>query len=159
MKAQLTILLTALLLLTTQASAQDGPSEGTRVRIRQKDHPLRIGTLRSLSADSVSWLDSSGTQYVLARQNLELERSLGKRPRFWKHLGITMLGGAVAGGLISAMTWSECESTEFLGCLLVPESRGEAAGYGVLAGAAIGLPIGAIIGAAVKVERWEPVPW
>lgn len=143
----------ALLLWGSSLSAQEPLPDGARVRIMQKQQGRWIGTLRSMSRDSVTVADTVGRVYVLPRQDISLERSRGPGTRFWKHFGLSMAAAGALGGLISAATWSECDD-----CWIYPQSRVEAFGWGFLAGGAIGVPIGVIVGAAVKVERWELVP-
>jgi hypothetical protein len=102
-------------------------------------------------------VDSQGKPTGLALQNIALERSIGRTGRFWKTLGITAGSAAVVGGLISAATWEHCESDGFMSCFMVPASRAEAGILGVIAGGVIGLPLGAVLGAVIKTERWEPL--
>jgi hypothetical protein len=147
----------AMLLSPFAASAQAPRAPETRVRITQQSGLVTVGTLRALSPDSVIYLDRQGKPQGLALQNVELERSIGRTGRFWKTFGITVAAGAAAGGLISAATWEHCESDAFFGCFMVPASRAEAGILGVLAGGVIGIPIGALLGAVIKVEGWEPL--
>ena len=110
-----------------QASTKETAAAETRVRVTQSSGLISVGTLRSLTADSIVFVDAAGKQTGLAVQNVELERSLGRTGHFWKTFGITVGTAAVIGGLLSAATWDPCVSTEFLGCFMVPESRSEAA--------------------------------
>ena len=158
MKSFVPLGIAALLLSGTTALAQQHALDGARVRVLQKQHVAVTGLLRSISADSISVVDSAGKEHVLPRQDAALERSLGKHTKFWKHMGLTMGIAAGVGGLISAASWSECNDTGFLACFLEPESRSEAFAWGVAAGAVVGVPVGALLGAVVKVERWERVP-
>jgi len=146
-----------MLLSPIAAFAQEPPTLETRVRVTQSSGLVTVGTLRSLSADSIVFIDPQGKPTGLALQNVALERSIGRTGRFWKTFGITVAAGAAVGGLISAATWEQCESDAFLGCFMVPASRGEAGILGVLAGGVIGIPVGALLGAVIKVERWEPL--
>lgn len=95
---------------------------------------------------------AAGTERPLSRADLRLERSLGKKGNFGKHFAIATGGIAVAGGLLSALTWNECPE-----CWIHPESRPEAFVWGLAAGGLVGLPIGVSAGLAIKVERWTPV--
>ena len=149
------ILFSSQVAFAQEPELKQAPVPETRIRAKQQSGVVWVGTLRSLSADSVVFVDPNGRQTALALQNLELERSLGRTGNFWKTFGITVASAAVVGGLISAATWDECVSTEFLGCFMVPESRSEAALYGVAAGGVLAIPVGALLGALVKTERWE----
>ncbi|HEY0671150.1 MAG TPA: hypothetical protein VGD27_02730 [Longimicrobiales bacterium] len=152
MKIPLLFLTAALLLLTTSAFGQDVLPEGTRVRVKVEGRPPLIATLRTISADSIWLIDTGGQHRTLARQNAELERSLGKHTRFWHHFGVSIMVTALGGGLLSALTFDECDQ-----CIVAPDSRGEAFVWGFVAGGAIGVPVGALMGALAKVERWEQV--
>ncbi len=151
------VLVFAVLLAPGLATAQGPLAEGARIRIKQPPKVVWVGTLHALSTDSVAFVDAYGKRFSLARHNIEIERSIGRTRNFWKHFGLTIGGGAVVGGLLSAITWTECRDTGFLSCFLVPESRAEAFGYGFLAGGVVGVPVGVLLGSLVKVERWEKV--
>lgn len=153
MKIPLVVVTAALLVLTPSAFAQEVLPEGTRVRVKVGGSPPLIATLRTISADSIWLIDADGKERSLARQNAELERSLGTHTRFWHHFGVSIMVTALGGGLLSALTFDECDQ-----CIVAPDSRGEAFVWGFIAGGAIGVPIGVVLGALAKVERWEPVP-
>ena len=149
------ILLFSPVAFAQEAPTKEAPAAETRVRVTQSSGLVSVGTLYSLSADSVVFVDQHGKPTGLALQNIELERSLGRSGNFWKTFGITVGSAAVIGGLISAATWEECFSDDFMGCFMTPESRSEAAFYGVAAGGILAIPVGALLGALVKTERWE----
>jgi hypothetical protein len=153
MKSFVPPVVAVLLFFAGPLPAQQALPDGARVRVTQKQQGRVIGMLRSMSRDSISMVDSAGKEYVLARQDIAMEQSRGRGTHFWKHFGLSILAAGSVGGLISAATWSECSS-----CWIYPESRAEAFGWGFLAGGAIGVPVGVIMGAVVKVERWEFVP-
>ena len=142
----------ALLFVSPPAVAQELPEPGTRVRALSEKRTLAIGTLQSVAADSITIVDAAGTERALSRADVRLERSLGKKGNFAKHFAITAGSIAVAGGLLSAMTWSECSD-----CFIAPDSRPEAFLWGLAAGGLIGVPLGVIAGLVIKVERWAPV--
>lgn len=142
----------ALLLVPLSAGAQKLPEPGARVRVLIEKRTLAVGTLQSVAADSIIIVDAAGTERTLSRAQVRLERSLGKQGNFAKHFAITAGSIAVAGGLLSSLTWSECGN-----CFIAPQSRSEAFLWGLAAGGIIGVPLGVIAGLAIKVERWEPV--
>lgn len=143
---------TALLLVPLPAHTQEVPELGARVRALREKGTVAIGTLQSVTADSIRIVDAAGTEHALSRADLRLERSLGKQGNFGKHFAIATGGIAFAGALLSALTWNECPE-----CWVHPESRPEAFVWGLAAGGLIGLPIGVIAGLAIKIERWTPV--
>ncbi|MEX1257473.1 MAG: hypothetical protein WEG36_07640 [Gemmatimonadota bacterium] len=57
--------------------------------------------------------------------------------------------------MLWALTWEPCRETGLFGCLLELSSRGDAAGYGIIAGTLIGIPVRLIVGLAAESERWE----
>ncbi len=57
-------------------------------------------------------------------------------------------GGFIAGALIGAGSYEECESIELLGCLFRSRSRIESATWGGLGGGLVGILIGPLFGAA-----------
>jgi hypothetical protein len=150
------LLVTALamtLLTPALGSAQTVPTVGDRIRVRQTDGRVTVGTVDRISADELVLGGSA-----LSMDGIEsIERSLGERRRFARNLAITTGVAAGAGGLISAMSWSPCRETGFLACMLHPESRGDAFAWGFVGGGILGLPLGIIIGLAEKDERWEPI--
>jgi hypothetical protein len=153
----LPLILIGLLVTPELGIAQYPVPEGARIRVRQQPNLVWVGTLHALSADTVIFTDAQGQRYSLARQNIELERSIGRMQSFWKNFGLTVGGAAVAGGLVSAISWTECNDSGPFGCLLEPGSRGEAFGWGVIAGGLVGVPVGVLLGAVIKPERWVKV--
>jgi hypothetical protein len=70
---------------------------------------------------------------------------------------VVLGGGVLLGGVVAAVSWSPCESTGFMGCLLAPESRTEAFGTGALIGGAVALPIALIVALTVRRDVWKPI--
>lgn len=149
---KLLVFAAALLWAPLPARAQELPEPGTRVRALIEKRTLAIGTLRSVAGDSIIIVDAAGTERALSRVHVRLERSLGKQGNFAKYFAITAGSIAVAGGLLSALTWNEC-----LDCFIAPGSSEEAFLWGLAAGGLIGVPLGVIAGLTIKVERWTPV--
>jgi hypothetical protein len=151
------LLLVLILLAPQLAMAQHPVPEGARIRVRQPPSLIWVGTLQSLSPDTVTFIDGQGNRLSLARQNVELERSIGRTQSFWKHFGLTVGGAALTGGIISAVTWTECNESGLFGCFMEPASRGEAFGWGFVAGGLVAVPLGVLLGAVIKPERWIKV--
>jgi hypothetical protein len=141
------------------ALGQAVPSQGDRVRISRVDGTVETGIFQSASAQGVQLRPVLGsTRPAISLEEIELmERDLGRHSRFWRNFGITVGASIVGIAMLAATTWEPCVSTQPFGCLLAPQSRSEAVGMGALAGLVIGLPIGTLVGSAVKYERWEPL--
>ena len=146
------LVIAVLLAAPLPGMAQDVAAPETRVRVIGSDGTVAVGMLQELTADSIRIVDATQRTLTLAREGMMLERSLGRKTKFWKHFGIATAAVATGGALISALTWNECSS-----CWIYPESRPEAFAWGFAAGAAVGVPVGIIAGLAIKVERWEPL--
>ena len=144
--------------LPASAAAQADVAHGTRVRVRHVSGRPMVGTLMVISSDSVRLRTLEvGDVTLPAGDVIALERSLGRKRRFWRNFGLTALGVAASGGILGAVTYEPCESTGFMSCFMAPASHGEAFLYGAAFGSVIGVPVGAIVGYAVMNERWAPV--
>ena len=124
---------------------------GSRIRVTTARH-ARVGTLVSLDNDSLRYTPSKDTAVtaIPVASVLRLERSAGKRPATGRGAKI----GALAGGGFGL----------FLGIAASTDNSGwwEVGAEDIAAATAfvgvVGAGIGALIGAASKQDRWEPVP-
>jgi hypothetical protein len=159
MKAHFGLLLTVFLLQPAGMLAQEMPSVGQRIRIQQLDGPAVTGMLTSVTPDQVGiQVDGSDSEVGFDRSRITgLDRSLGEQRHFVKTLLVSVGVTAAAIGTFSAMAWQPCTDTGFMACFLAPRSRGEAFGMGAVGGAALGLPIGIVLGLAMKNEKWAPM--
>ena len=148
-------LMTLMFVLQSDGSAQDVPSPGDRIRIRQVDGPELTGTLTTFSAETIQLsLDSeSPTVEVPVAGIVALETSLGRRHNYGKYIAISVVAGSVVGAVVGA-SLQTCSGSGFC---VGPESAGEGMAYGLLGGALLGLPLGALIGAVVTEEQWSRV--
>ena len=147
------------LVLPASGLAQRVPDPGELVRITQTDGTVLTGFFARSSTEHLVLLGAWREQeYVIPRTDIDtIERSLGRHRQFGKNFGITLAVASLSIGAISAFTWSPCRDTGFLACLFHPTSRGEAFTWGFVGGAALGLPIGLVVGLAVRQERWARV--
>jgi hypothetical protein len=155
-----TLLACAVLVLfvgPTDLLAQSIARVGDRVRVRDGAGEVFVGRVEAISPVEMVLVEPTGRRTVAFDGVRRIERSSGVGRRFWRNFAITMGVTAGIGGVISAATWEPCRETDFLGCLLYPESRGEAFGWGMVAGGVVGIPLGVIVGTAVQGERWQPV--
>lgn len=144
------------------------PKAGDRVRITRLGFPAPVvGAMVSATADSISFvpvvphlrgvpgLQDTATIARTAVQAFEV--SDGRRRHPWKGLGWGFAGGAVGGAIMGALTYEPCHSTEFLGCLLAPDSREDSALIGGAVGAVLGSATGLIVGTLYQTEQWQRV--
>jgi len=139
---------------------------GSRVRVSMVDgHPdptsqRQVGTLVSLSEASVVIQNGSGTQETYAIASVEtLEVSMERRSRMGRGALIGGLGLGAVGAVSSYIEESRCEPQLLFG---VPSGGcGSPAGFAVLGfvvSGAVGAGVGALIGSAIRTDRWQTVP-
>jgi hypothetical protein len=149
----LAMVLSATLSATGYAQAQ--PAE--RVRILTTNGFSITGTLAEATSDSLRIRESQDWRWVRRSDIAYLERSTRRYHRFLPNFLATVAGGAGIGGMIGAISWKECVSNEFLGCLLAPETRADAFLMGGAIGGILSVPVGVVLGLALRYDRWEPV--
>jgi hypothetical protein len=159
---RLTLVLTALMGLATTfpvpAFAQASPQPGEWVRILTVDGTSLTGTLAAASTEAVILSGAGAGKSVRMADIAYLERRVGRYRRFARNLGLTVGSASVAGGMLSAITWTKCVSNEFMGCFLAPESRTDAFAWGAVAAGVVGVPVGVVVGLARRYDRWEALP-
>jgi hypothetical protein len=154
-----------LLLLLAQPDALVGQTAaaalhpGARVRITQAGEKPRVSIVVAQSAETllVRSPEFSNTVALPLADISQLDVSTGRHRNVVKGmvLGTAIVGtiGAVAG----AISYQPCTSTEFLGCLLAPESRSDSALLGGVVGGALGFVAGSLAGLVPR-EQWKRVP-
>ena len=144
-------------------------NEGVRGQIQLWSTGTPFGT-RTLREKDIHVLDSarSGATVWVPRDKLarvSLIRQDG-RHHGWGVLHGLGLGAAIGAGIgvITGATMKLCDPTEeegWLPCLMEPQTRKEAVGFGVaigtIGGGALGLLVGAIVGSPVR-TRYEVSP-
>jgi hypothetical protein len=146
------------LVFATSAAAQVRPSQGERVRVALSDGERLTGTVGTSADGDLSLVADRGEERMIALSHVaSLELSEGRHRRFGKYFFLGLGISSVVGGAIMAATWEPCRETGFLSCLLHPESRGHAMGLGLLAGGAVGVPVGLVAGLTMREERWRAV--
>ena len=154
-------LFTALIAMPTVAAAQTMSDSGQRVRVTHGAGKRFTGVLQLVSPQDLTVRDTARQRdRVIPRSDITLvERSLGQHRNFWGSFAVTFAVMTVGVSVISGLAWTPCESTDLFDfhCLFVPASREDAFAFGALGGAVIGVPLGAIIGAIRRTERWLPV--
>lgn len=162
MKRHLTLGALFLLGLATPAAAQTPPDlePGSRIRVVDQQGHETVGTLFLATADSLIVETNQGAQ----RRGFDvssvtaLQVSQGQYRRVARTTLITMGASGLVFGLSSAALYEPCHPKGWFDCMLAPDSRGEAFGWGLAVGAMIGLPAGLIAGLVAKHDRWADVP-
>lgn len=136
-----------------RAPAATRPAEpGDRIRLRTAAQERFAGTLLEVTPDILR-IQADGAVVRVPRDGIEtLERSLGEHRRFWRHFLLTTgVGAAAMGLLVAALDDGGCSDGPF-GCM----GPGGAFILGAGVGAVVSLPIGLVVGVAVRSERWAP---
>lgn len=130
---------------------------GMRVRVATVNPDSAIGTRRAIGVlhthigDSMTVAWENGLRSTLTPAEISrMDTSLGPQPYALRGMALGFLSGAVAGGIIGALTY---EPTDFLDSGI---------GVNIAAGAVVlgvaGTVVGGIVGAAGRREGWSPVP-
>ncbi len=143
--------LLSVVILAAPAMAQEPVAVGDRVRVTAQSYGLntRIGTVRSVSNDRLTFRPADSTESVEVnfRGISALERSAGTKPSLAQGLIYGGGAGLLAGGLLGAAT---CRGTF--------GSGSNCSGNRLAAGAAVGLVAGAVLGFTVlRTDRWVRV--
>jgi len=130
---------------------------GSRVRVTSPNDDLKrhIGVVTEIRGDSMVVAGRTGSRTIGLDNVTALEVSAGKKSRLFKDTAIGMGVGAVAGGLIGAVTYEKCEGNGFMSCFMAPDSQSESATWGAIALGTVGLVTGAIVGAFHRTDRWQ----
>lgn len=154
------MVLAAAFLAPVVADAQASPVvAGARVRVTAPSIDLRryVTTIVDVRGDSIVLGVRDNSRSVALADVTALEVSAGKRRRFLRSAGLGLGIGAIVGAVVGAASYEECVPTEFLGCFLAPESRGQSAAMGAVVLGAVGLLTGAVVGVVRRTDRWVSV--
>lgn len=157
--ALIVVLLACPNVLTGQAAMSEGAvGPGARVRITQSGSQPRIGVVVARSADTlvVRWPEYTNAVALPFAEISRLDLSTGRHRKVLKGAAIGTLSAGAVGAILGAVTYTPCESTEFLGCLLAPTSASESAVIGGVLGGALGLIVGTLVGLP-KRDDWHQV--
>jgi hypothetical protein len=159
MKPGLVILAAAFLAPVAADAQTPAVVAGARVRVTAPSIDLRrhATTIVDVRGDSLVLGVRDGSRSVALSDVTALDVSAGKRRRFLRSAGLGLGIGAIVGAVVGAATHDECVPTEFLDCLLSPESRAESAVMGGVVLGAVGLLTGAVVGAVRRTDRWVAV--
>lgn len=149
-------LITALLLISgfglpATLAGQDPLSVGDRIQLSTTDSPIPLeGEVAEMSRDGLVLAVSDS---VFRRVRMSEIWSVARHSRegeFWKTLLKVEAIGTIGTAIITGITYEPCRSWLCIG----PQSRGEAFVWGAAVGALASLPVGAVIGAVAKQDRW-----
>ncbi len=165
-------ILVAILALTplTSATAQVPVRPGERVRVTRppicradticggRSPRQSVGTFLAWKSDTLV-VQSNGDTLALPLDSVtRLDVSWGRKTNTGKGAGIGILLGVIAGAFIGGVSYEECVPQGWFSCI-GPDFGSEAyAAAGALLGGLGGLMAGAIIGTAIKTDRWQEVP-
>lgn len=125
---------------------------GVRIRVTDVGGSRHTGTFEALDADSVRLLTPSGSIAVPMSSLVGLDVSIGRHRQFGRNLLLTVGAFALLAGAVSAVTYERCEY-----CFATPGSRAEAFVWGAVVGSGVGTPVGVLLGAVLRHERWAAV--
>jgi hypothetical protein len=145
-------------LVSQEAPTAATLASGARVRITNAGSEPRIATVVARQGDTllVRWPEFASAVAVPLAEISRLEVSTGRHRRVLKGMALGTAAGGVTGALLGAASYEPCESTEFMGCFLSPESRMQSAAFGGVVGGALGLVVGSLAGLA-RHENWKRV--
>ena len=157
MPRMMVFLITLMFVLPSHGSAQAGPSPGDRIRVKQVDGTTLTGTFSTRSAGAIQLsVGAAGPMVEVPVEGIAvLETSLGRQRRFGKYFGLTLAATSIVGATIGFIVYEDSGPCSFL--CFGPDTRTEYIALGFAYGALVGLPLGAIIGYAVREERWNRV--
>ena len=159
MKTELVALALAVLIPAVAIGQSASVAAGTRVRVTAPGNNLdkHVTTVVDVRGDSIV-VNVRNNSLVVGLVDLTgLEVSIGKQTQVWRSAGYGLALGVVAGALVGALTYEECESDQFLGCMMAPGSASEsAAGGGILFGV-LGFVGGSVVGFVNRTDRWVSV--
>ena len=123
---------------------------GDRVKIETPDGTTHEGIIHSVTLDGIQLEGLNGADPMVvptsSLSGIQIHR--GQKRKTWQGLAIGVAGGVGLGVILGAS--AEVCDAEY-GC----PSRSENIGTGAFLGAALGLPIGVIVGSMFKGDRWE----
>ena len=153
MTRTMVFLMTLMSVLPSDGSSQDIPSPGDRIRVKQVDGTTLTGTFSTRSAEAIQLsVGAAGPMVEVPVEGIAvLEPSLGRQRNYPKYIGITVAATSIVGATIGLFTYDPSCS----GFICFTRTDHFLYGFGI--GALVGLPLGAIIGHAVREERWNPV--
>ena len=141
------------------ATPERAVGPGARVRITQAGQKPRIAVVVASSADTlrVRWPEYTNAVALPFAEISRLDVSTGRHRKILKGAAVGTLSAGAVGAILGAVSYSPCESTEFLGCLMAPASATESAVLGGVAGGVLGLIVGTLVGLP-KRDDWHQVP-
>jgi hypothetical protein len=141
----------------TAASTESRLPSGTKIRFELRDGVRHEGRVVSLGPDTLRavWLGAPETAFRVSDIRT-LDAMTGRHRNVLRSTLIGTGAGVVLGTAVGALTHEPCESTEFLGCLLAPQTRAQSAALGALGGGVLGLLVGGVVGLIPR-DRWERV--
>jgi hypothetical protein len=140
------------------AAQQSAVAPGTKVRFELRTGDRYEGRVISLRPEALeAEIPKSGASASYPLTDIaKLEVVQGRRRPVLHGAAVGTGVGIILGGAVGAISYSPCESTEFLGCLLSPGSRMQSAAMGATVLGLAGLVVGGVQGLIPR-DRWRSV--
>jgi hypothetical protein len=131
---------------------------GARVRITHAGQKPRTAVVVAQRADTlhVRWPEYTNAVALPFAEISRLDVSTGRHRKVLKGAALGTLSAGAVGAVLGAATYTPCESTEFLGCLMAPTSASESALLGGVVGGVVGLIVGSLVGLPAR-DDWRQV--
>ena len=131
---------------------------GTKVRFELRTGERLEGRVISLRPEALEagFPTNGATAKYQITDIAKLEVVQGRHRPVLRGAAVGTGAGLILGGAVGAMTYSPCESTEFLGCLLAPSSRMQSAAMGATLLGLAGLVVGGVQGLIPR-DQWRRV--
>ncbi|PKD45172.1 hypothetical protein [Rhodohalobacter barkolensis] len=157
-------LLFAHLIQSTAWAQVNNINVGDRVRISAPAAQTKtlyrktlFGTVNNITPEEI-YLLSNNEYFIIPFNSIRrIHVSTGKKRNTGKGALIGLSSGALLGGMISLVTYEECDDSEPFGCWL-DFSKGESFVLGAAALGLSGLVLGTVLGAIIKTDRWHRLP-
>jgi len=152
-------LLFAHLIQSTAWAQVNNINVGDRVKIYAPVAQTKtlFGTVNNITSAEIFLLSNDGYFIIPLNSIRRIHVSTGKKRNTGKGALIGLSGGAFLGGMISLVTYEECDDSEPFGCVL-DFSKGESFALGAAAVGLSGLVLGTVVGAIIKTDRWHRLP-
>ena len=136
---------------------QSALAPGTKIRVELRTGARHHGRVIKSDHDTLvaEWAGGSTPTFPVS-DILQLEAVTGRHRSVRRAAAVGGVVGASLGAIGGALFYKPCQSTEFSGCLLAPNSRSESAQVNGLIYGLLGLIGGGVVGLVPR-DRWQRV--
>lgn len=144
-------------------SVHAGVAPGVRVRLTLQSGERLGGTVESVSDTAIAVRSNEADSVVTVVPRPRVRRmewlAATRAHPIASRVGAGILIGGVTGAVIGYQRYSPCDYMKEGGCYLMPRSRADAVELGMVAGAALGLVVGGLVGLFTPREIWRDAEW